>query len=240
MCPVCSTLRALLFATCLLECHAQWFHPPFVILFSRHYIRSHTRVSRGTQKLVGARFVWPKVKSDVKMWASSCLECQLSKTQRHNLSSLSSFSNPDALFDNIHIDIVGPLPEYTYLLTCVDRFTRLPEAFPMRDMSADTVAQTLVSGCVSCFGVPSIITTDRGGQFESTLLSRFMTLLGTTHFRTTSYHPQANGLVERFHRQLKGALKAQPSTCSWTESLPLVLLGIRTAVKEDLKFSTAN
>ena len=106
-------------------------------------------------------------------------------------------------------------------------------------MSADTVAQTLVTGWVSRFGVPSIITTDRGGQFESTLWSRLMTLLGTTCFRTTSYHPQANGLVERFHRQLKGALKAQPSTCSWTELLPLVLLGIHTAVKEDLKFSTA-
>ena len=69
----------------------------------------------------------------------------------------------------------------------------------MRDMSADTVAQTLVTGWVSHFGVPSIITTDRGGQFESTLWSRLMTLLGTTSFRTTSYHPQANGLVERFH-----------------------------------------
>ena len=42
----CSTLRALLFATCLLGCHAQWYHPPFIILFSRHYIRSHTQVSR--------------------------------------------------------------------------------------------------------------------------------------------------------------------------------------------------
>ena len=59
-------------------------------------------------------------------------------------------------------------------------------------------------------------------------------MLGTTRLRTTSYHPQANGLVERFHRQLKGALKAQPPSQSWTESLPLVLLGIRTAIKEDL------
>ena len=66
-----------------------------------------------------------------------------------------------------------------------------------------------------------------------------MTLLGTARTRTTSYHPQANGLVERFHRQLKGALKAQALKHSWAESLPLVLLGIRTAVKEDLQCSVA-
>ena len=129
---------------------------------------------------------------------------------------------------------MGPLPPqgYTYLLTCVDRFTRWPEAFPLRDISAATVAQTLVSGWIARFGVTSTITTDRGGQFESSLWTHLMTLLGTAHTRTTSYHPQANGLVERFHRQHKGALKAQALKHSWAESLTLVLLGIRTAVKQ--------
>ena len=121
----------------------------------------------------------------------------------------------------------------------MDRFTRWPEAFPLRDISAATVAQTLVSGWIARFGVPSTITTDRGGQFESSLWTHLMTLLGTARTRTTSYHPQANGLVERFHRQLKGALKAQALKHSWAESLPLVLLGIRTAVKEDLQCSVA-
>ena len=66
-----------------------------------------------------------------------------------------------------------------------------------------------------------------------------MTLLSTARTCITSYHLQANGLVERFHRQLKGALKAQALEHLWAESLPLALLGIRTAVKEDLQCSVA-
>ena len=56
--------------------------------------------------------------------------------------------------------------------------------------------------------------------------------------RTTSYHPQANGLVERFHRQLKAAIKCHDSV-DWVATLPIVLLGIRTSVKEDLGATTA-
>ena len=179
---------------------------------------------------------------DIKQWTRACLSCQLSKVHRHTLSPLSSFPVPDARFDNVHIDIVGPLPlsnSYSYILTCIDRFTCWPEAIPISDITASTVAQALVSGWVSRFGVPSTITTDRGSQFESSLWSALMKFLGTTRIRTTSYHPQANVLIERFHRHLKGALQAQSLSHSWSESLPWVLLGIRTAIKEDLQFSTA-
>uniref|UniRef100_A0A1X7TIX9 Integrase catalytic domain-containing protein n=1 Tax=Amphimedon queenslandica TaxID=400682 RepID=A0A1X7TIX9_AMPQE len=210
-------------------------------VFKSLHSLSHPGI-KATQRLVSARFVWPGLQSDVKRWTRSCLQCQLSKVQRHSVAPLSSFPSPVARFDNVHIDIVGPLPpshNYCYLLTCVDRFTRWPEAFPMTDISAETVARTLLMGWISRFGVHSTLTTDRGRQFESSLWTQLMTLLGTKRFRTTSYHPQANGLVERFHRQLKGALKAQTHSHSWTDSLPLVLLGIRTAVKEKLKCSAA-
>ena len=139
----------------------------------------------------------------------------------------------------MHIDLVGPLPTSqgcTYLLTCVDRFTRWPEAIPISDSTADTAAQAFVNGWVSRFGVPSTITTDRGQQFESNLWKQLMCLLGTKRIRTTAYHPIANGLVERFHRHLKGALKCLPDPTHWTKVLPLILLGIR---KQDLKCTAA-
>ena len=92
---------------------------------------------------------------------------------------------------------------------------------------------------VSRFGVPSTITTDRGGQFESHLWKAFTELLGTKHTRTTAYHPIANGMVERFHRQLKSSLKASPHPERWTDMIHLALLGIRTTLKEDLKCTAA-
>ena len=197
---------------------------------------------RATQRLITDRYVWPGINRDVRQWTKSCIECQRSKVHRHTFAPLSPFPASDARFSHIHIDLVGPLPPsngHAYLLTCIDRFTRWPEAIPLPDISAETVARAFVTRWVAAFGVPSIITTDRGAQFESALFRALTNLLGTQRIRTTAYHPIANGLVERFHRQLKASLRAQVDTTNWTETLPLVLLGIRTAVKSDFGHSVA-
>lgn len=82
------------------------------------------------------------------------------------------------------------------------------------------------------------ITTDQGRQFESKLFTRLREITGSERFRTTAYHPQANGLVERFHRQLKTAIKCH-NTEDWATILPVVLLGIRTAWKQDISATAA-
>ncbi|BHF67819.1 hypothetical protein SprV_0301084800 [Sparganum proliferum] len=179
---------------------------------------------------------------DLKAWTRACIPCQRSKIQRHKKAPIGTFPTPDARFSHIHLDIVGPLPlsnGCSYLLTCVDRFTRWPEAIPLPDVAAPTIVKAFLSRWVAIFGAPSTITTDHGAQFESHLFQSLLSFLGCTRIRTTAYHPAANGMVERFHRQLKAFLRAADDPENWTEHLPLVLLGIRSSLKSDLDCSAA-
>ena len=123
---------------------------------------------------------------------------------------------------------------FRYLLTCVDRFTRWPEAIPIVDIRAETVANAFFSGWIARYGTPATITTDRGAQFESKLWDNLCNQFGIIRNHTTNYHPQSNGMVERFHRQLKAAIMAHESLNPWTITLPAVLLGVRSAFKERL------
>ena len=107
------------------------------------------------------------------------------------------------------------------------------------DTSATACARVLISQWIARFGVPSDISSDRGPQFTSALWAEVGKLLGMKHHRTTSYHPQANGLVERFHRSMKASLRARLKGPDWINELPWVLLGLRTAPKEDLDTSSA-
>ncbi|KFD51219.1 hypothetical protein M513_07819 [Trichuris suis] len=193
---------------------------------------------RTTQKLIAAKFMWHGLGKQVSIWAKSCVPCQTSKIQRHIRAPLQNFNPPDRRFDHVHVDIVGPLPPSrgnTHLLTIVDRFTRWPEAIPLSDTSTLSCGRAFIAHWVSRFGAPVRISSDRGAQFTSDLWSAMAQLLGTELHRTTAYHPQANGLVERFHRHLMARLTGP----DWTDELPWVLLGIRTTPKQDLTTSSA-
>lgn len=197
---------------------------------------------RATQKLIAARFVWTNINKDIRIWSRSCIPCQKAKVYRHIRSPLGSFTCPDARFQHVHIDIVGPLPPsdgYTHLLTCVDRYSRWPEAIPVQNTSAETVAKAFIFHWVARFGAPQTLTSDRGRQFDSHLFTEMTRLLGCKQTRTTAYHPASNGMVERFHRQLKAAIKSYPIPANWFECLPLILLGIRSTVKEGLGHTPA-
>ncbi|UYV71315.1 hypothetical protein LAZ67_8002606 [Cordylochernes scorpioides] len=113
------------------------------------------------------------------------------------------------------------------------------DSFPISDKTAISVAKAFFRGWISRYGVPATITTDQGREFESHLFKDLTSLVGTNRIRTTAYNPAANGLVERLHRQIKAAIMASGNTINWIDALPLVLLGIRTSYKEDLKCTAA-
>ena len=195
---------------------------------------------RATKPLINTRIVWHGMNIDIAKWCLFCKGCQTAKVSRHNTPVFSKFTEPTERF--VHIDIVGPLPYangFRYLLTCVDRFTHWPEAIPIVDIRAETVADAFFSGWIARYGTPATITTDGGAQFESKLWYNLYNQFRIIHNRTTSYHPQSNGMVERFHRQLKAAIMAHESPNPWTITLPAVLLAVRSAVKERLGRSAA-
>lgn len=197
--------------------------------------------AKSTIKLMTDRFVWPSIRKDTREWVKTCDRCQRTKVQRHTSAPLGEFKLTPSRFLHVHIDLVGPLPssaDYKYCLTAIDRFSRWPEVTPLYDISADTVARAFYQSWITRFGCPQVVTTDQGRQFVSSLFKELTKLCGTELRHTTAYHPEANGMVERFHRTLKAALMAHGDQ-RWTDALPTVLLGLRTAWKDDLQCSTA-
>ena len=107
------------------------------IVFNSLHGLSHPGI-RATQKLVTALFVWPGINADIRPWTRAC---QCAKIKRHSTAAIAIFRTPDIRFDIIHIDLEGTLPPlqgFMYLVTCVDRFTRWPEAIALTSISAES------------------------------------------------------------------------------------------------------
>ena len=206
-------------------------------IFDASHKLSHAG-SKAMRRLICDRFVWPGMSKDIRQWTRSCLSCQRTKVTTHVRAPVQPLPMPSSRFESLHVDLVGPLPlsqEFSYLLTVVDRFTSWPEAIPVVDISAEICARAFLTHWVAIFGVPATLTSDRGRQFVSELWKKTATLLGASTNATTAYHPQANGLVERMHRTRKASLKAKlGSDPNWCDTLPVVLLGMRGAVKQDI------
>jgi len=107
----------------------------------------------------------------------------------------------------------------------IDQFSKWPEGIPIRDISAQTVIRAFYDHWVARYGAPNIITTDQGKQFESQMFNALLQMTGCKRIRTTAYPPEANGLIERWHRTLKTALTRHNSS-EWAGVLSMVLLGL--------------
>ncbi|GBM52432.1 Retrovirus-related Pol polyprotein from transposon 412 [Araneus ventricosus] len=136
------------------------------------------------------------------------------------------------------LDILGPFPVTTkgnrYVLVLMDYFTKLPEAIPIPDQEASTVAEELVRSWISCYGVPMILHSDQGTNFNSALFTELCKLLGILKTRTTALHPESDGMVERFNRTILNNLSlfVSRNQADWDTHLPLFLLAYRSAEHE--------
>jgi hypothetical protein len=143
----------------------------------------------------------------------------------------------------VAVDILGPLPETPtgnrYILVAMDYFTKWAKAYAIPNQEATTIANKLVNDMLLRFSPPEQLHSDQGRQFESTLIAEICKCLGIHKTRTTPYHPQSDGLVERFNRTLLNMLTTtmagHPGT--WEDHTQKVLLAYNTSTQSTTGFS---
>ena len=160
-----------------------------------------------------------------------CPDCQKGNRRRPTRAPLTPLPVMERPWQRIAVDIVGPLDRShggnRYLLTVIDFATRYPEATPLRRIDAATVCEKLIE-IFSRYGIPEELLSDRGTNFLAKLTKELMEKLGVKHIKTSPYHPQTNGTLERFHSTLKQMLR---KTCkdvkNWDKWIPYLLFAYR-------------
>ena len=134
--------------------------------------------------------------------------------------------------DRVATDILGPFPQSEsgnrYVLLVGDYFTRWIEAYTIPEFSAITVAQKLVYEFSSRFSTPFDLHLDQGRNYESQLFKEVCELLEVNKTRSSPYHPQSNGMIERFNRTLidMTAVYTNQNQTDWDKHLPMLNCGI--------------
>ena len=197
--------------------------------------------ARKVKALIKQRFVWPGMGQAVIDHCRSCRVCQTcskSSARRVPLMEREVLTEP---FEVIAFDLVGPLPKGKggcwFVLTAIDMASKWPEAIPLRSITARAVAQGMVE-VFSRTGIPLQLLTDQGSQFIGSLVSHLCRDLSIDKVKTTPYHPETNGTIERMHGTLGAMLtKASALGLDWVGQLPFALFALRSAPNRDSNFS---
>ena len=139
------------------------------------------------------------------------------------------------------LDVCDPTPEgFRCILVIADHFGKWTEAFPIKDKCADTVADVLVDKIILRFGMPLVIHSDQGREFENGLLKSLCSLLGCVKTRTAPYHPEWDGMVERFNRTCLMMLSmfVNDRRDNWHELLPFVMHAYRIYIRVKSLYNT--
>ena len=189
--------------------------------------------TKKTKAMVNRHFTWPGLGKDVATWCKACERCQLTAKHSSKVAPLHPLPVITEPFHKLAFDLVGPLPRtkrgHKFILTTMDYGTKFPDAVPFRKVDAETVATAMVD-IFSRYGLPREILTDQGTVFTSSLMCQLCQLLQITRVKTSPYHPQTDGMLERWHATLKGMLrKARDLGKEWDDLLPYCLFAYRSA-----------
>ena len=190
-----------------------------------------------TFKKLRAAYYWPGYYNATKLWCKTCVACAQRKTATpHNRAPLQSVTVGSPM-QMVAIDILGPLPKTAagnrYVLVAGDYFTKWIEAYPIQNQEASTVAQKLLDQLFCRFSLPERLHSDQGRQFEAEIIKQLCKLLQIEKTRTTPYHPQSDGFVERFNRTLLSMLstRSNPHSTNWDEDLSKVCMAYNTSIQ---------
>ncbi|UYV68182.1 K02A2.6-like, partial [Cordylochernes scorpioides] len=191
------------------------------------------------------RFFWPESRADVEKWCRNCTQCSARKGPTTRSKGKLKIYNVGSPFERIAIDVAGPFPKgdlgNKYVLVIMDYFTKWPVAVPIPDQEASTVSEARLQDWVCIFGVPRILHSDQGRNFESNIFQELCRRLSIEKTRTTPLHPQSDGMVERFNRTLTQHLTmfVDKNQKDWDQHLPMLLMAYRSAEHESTGYSPA-
>lgn len=216
----------------------------FQIMQQLHNSRTAGHLGREkTLSKVRSRFYWPGMSTDIARWCQTCIVCARAKSGPGIGKSPMHHYTVSKPMECIAIDIMGPLPETDngnqYIMIIGDYFSRWKEAYAIPNHTAITVADKLTTEFICRFGVPTRIHTDQGREFESGLFSEVCKLLGVNKSRTTPYHPQSDGMVERYNQtvQVMLSMYVDENRSDWDDHLPYVMMAYRASKHESTKCS---
>ena len=149
---------------------------------------------------------WHRMASDVAFWIKTCDKCQRRKVRRPTAKAPLQILVSGEPNERLQMDICGPLiktpRDNIYILVITDMCSKYTEAFPMKDQTAETVADCFVKGWIKKKGPPLELHTDQGANFQSQLMAEVCKLMRIKKTRTSAYHPQGDGQVERYNKTM--------------------------------------
>ena len=208
---------------------------------------AHTNLTAGhfgykrTLARIARYFMWPGMWKEVREYVRSCGGCQRAARNTNARAPLQPLPVVSEPFTKVAFDIVGPLPRTTsghkYLLTMMCLYTKYPVAIPLRRVDNETVLNAMIE-VFSTYGIPKEILTDQGSVFTSKLTRLLCKTLHINKVKTSPYHPQSNGSLERWHACLKSMLrKAGGNLKEWDCTLKYLLLAYRDSPHSVTGFS---